>query len=111
MDPGMQHIEARRRIFTKLEPFPHPSGMRRTFDYVMYAVGLLAPVALFPQVLTLYQEQNASGLFLPTWLLLGTINGLWAVYGALHKERPVVIANVGLCILNYLIVLGIILYG
>lgn len=108
---GLQHVAARERIFTKLSPFPHPTGLRRYFDYLMYAVGSLAPLALVPQVVEIYGHKNASGLAASTWIILTMINLLWVAYGVLHTERPIVVANTGMLLLNLSVVIGIFLYA
>ena len=76
----------------------------------MYCVGTVAPLALLPQVSRVYLYKDVTGLSIVTWILLGSINFLWAVYGTLHHERPIMIANTGMCILNFAIVFGILLY-
>lgn len=108
---GMQHVAARSRVYTKLSPFPHPSGFRRYFDYVMYGVGTLAPIALVPQVTEIYQTQSAAGFALSTWSSLMVINFLWMIYASLHKERAVLLANAGMLLMNTSVVFGIFLFG
>jgi len=84
--------------------------MRRMFDYVMYAVALVAPFALFPQVLQVFEYKNASSLSLLTWVLLGAGSFLWCMYGLMHHDRPIFITNLFLSILDFIIVFGIFLY-
>jgi uncharacterized protein with PQ loop repeat len=98
-------------MFENLEPYPHPIKFKRYFDGLMYVVGSLAPLALLPQVIHLYVHKDATGLSITTWVLLGMINGLWVVYGAIHREKPIFIANLGMCILNFSIVVGILLFS
>ncbi len=110
MNIGQQHIQARRQLFKNLQPFPSAQGLRRFFDYLMYTVGVLAPLALLPQVTQLYAHKDAAGLSLVTWTLLGSINVLWVIYAALHRAYPILLANIGMALLNFTIVLGIFLY-
>ncbi len=84
--------------------------MRRFFDFLMYGIGVMAPLALLPQVIHVYSYKDAAGLSLTTWLLLGTINTLWVVYGWLHRAYPILLANLGMALLNFIIVVGIFLY-
>jgi uncharacterized protein with PQ loop repeat len=83
---------------------------QRRYDYLMYVVGSLAPLALLPQVIHLYTLRNAAGLSLTTWILLTIINSLWAMYGFLHKERPIMTANLGMATLDLVMLIGVILY-
>ena len=110
MNLGTQHLHLRKRMYKNLEPYPHPIRFKRYFDGLMYVVGSLAPLALLPQVIHLYVHKDAAGLSISTWILLGIINTLWACYGVIHKEKPIFIANLGMMILNFSIVIGIILY-
>lgn len=110
MNIGMHHLDTRRRVYEDLEAYPHPKRFTRTFDYLMYTVGALAPLALLPQVHTLFQYHHAAGLSITTWLLLGLINALWMVYGILHRQYPIIIANAGMAFLDFIMVYGIFLF-
>ena len=107
----MHHLHVRKRIYTSLEQFPHPKASIRMFDYLMYAVGLLAPLALLPQVIHLFVYQNAAGLSLPTWCALGVINLLWAIYGDIHKDRLIFLSNTLIAGLDAAMVVGILWYS
>ena len=76
----------------------------------MFLIGTLSPLALLPQIFQVFVHQNVAGLSIWTWILLGTINFLWSVYGALHREYPVLVANLGMTILDLSLVLGILLF-
>ena len=108
---GMQHVAARKRVFTSLSPFPHPSGFRRYFDFLIYIVGTLAPLALVPQVVEIFSTRSAEGFALVSWTAFVCINALWVAYALLHRERAILIANAGMGIMNASVVLGILLYG
>ncbi len=110
MNLGMRHIHARKRVARNLEPFPSSRLGRRIFDYFMYAVGLLQPAALLPQVAAIYIDHSTTGVSLATWLMLSVFNTLWAVYGYLHHDKLIMVANIFLMILDAAIVLGVLLY-
>ena len=110
MNLGSAHLMLRKRLFKNLEPYPHPEKFKRYFDKFMFVVGSFAPLALLPQVTQVYLQHNVDGLSVSTWVLLGIINGLWATYGFLHKERPILIANLGMAILDASIVAGVLLF-
>jgi len=107
---GLHHLLLRKRVSQNIETYPHPVPWKRVFDRAMYGIGILAPVALVPQAFELYTSHDASGLSLPTWVVLGIINFLWSIYGTLHKEPPIAIANVFMGLLNLSVAVGIILY-
>ena len=69
MDSGLHHLHSRKRIYQKLEKYPSDSPLRRVFDKLMYVLALTAPMALLPQVLHIYSQQNAAGLIPHTWII------------------------------------------
>jgi MtN3 and saliva related transmembrane protein len=107
---GFHHMRARARTAKGLEPFPATNIWKRFLDYLMNGVGLLAPLALVPQILQIYTTRSAAGISLLTWLLLAIINILWAIYGAVHKDRQLFFANALIVLFDLVIVIGILLY-
>ena len=107
---GFHHMRARVRAAEGLEPFPSRNKWKRFFDYLMYAVGIFAPIALVPQILQIYTTRSGAGLSLSTWLLLSVFNILWATYGAVHKDKHIFSANVLMATFNIVIVAGVLIY-
>ncbi len=110
MNIGMHHLRARHRASRGLEIFPSPVLARRLFDYFMYAVGLLQPAALLPQVAAIYIDHSKAGISLATWGMLTFFNLLWGLYGFLHHDRLIMTANILLVILDVAIVAGVLWY-
>ncbi|MFA5744761.1 MAG: hypothetical protein WC887_00920 [Candidatus Paceibacterota bacterium] len=104
------HLRARIRHTKGLDPFPSPSVGKRYFDYFMYGVGIVAPLALVPQILEVYSTKSGAGLALPTWSLFVAFNILWTIYGILHKDIHILFANALMILFNGTVVLGILLY-
>lgn len=111
MSDGFHHLHARKRLYRKLEPYPHPTLWKRYLDYLMYGVAIIAPAAMLPQVVQLYANQDASGLALPTWIMFTGINTLWFLYAFVHRETPLAIASFAYACLDLIIVTGILLYA
>lgn len=84
--------------------------IKTAFDVLIYPIAILAPLALLPQVMLLYATRDASGLSLPTWVLLACINVIWIGYGVVHKEKPVVVNSLILVVLNSSVAVGILLF-
>ena len=101
-------MHARKRIYQHLEPFPSPHVLKRALDYLMYIVGIVQPAALAPQIISIFWYGQTTGVSITTWLLLGVFNALWAVYGVVHREKPIIILNVLMTILDFVIVYGIV---
>mgnify|MGYP001592984234 CR=1 FL=1 len=108
---GFHHLRSRVLTSSGLEPFPSKNAWKRTLDYVMYGVGIFAPLALVPQILQIYRTKSGAGLSLSTWWLLSLFNALWAFYGAVHKDKHIFFANVLMFFFNSAIIIGILLYA
>jgi uncharacterized protein with PQ loop repeat len=109
MSLGVRHVSRRRKA--RLAGLPTRTSIVKTaLDIIIYPVAIAAPLALLPQVIQVFQTQDASSLSLPTWLILGLLNVVWFVYGWAHKEQPLIITNAMLAALNFAIVAGIALY-
>ncbi len=107
---GFHHLRSRILTSKGLEPFPSKNAWKRTLDYVMYGVGIFAPLALVPQILQIYTTKSGVGLSLTTWLLFILFNTLWATYGIVHKDTHIFLANILMAIFNSVVVIGILLY-
>lgn len=107
---GFHHVRARVRRAKGLEPFPARGALKRLLDYLMYGVGILAPIALVPQIIQIYTTKSSTGISLLTWLLLALINTLWALYGAVHKDRHILFAGTLIALFDLVIVVGILMY-
>jgi len=108
---GFHHVRARARLAKgNLEPFPSTNAWKRLLDYLMYGVGILAPIALVPQILQIYTTKSSTGISLFTWLLLALINALWAFYGLVHKDSQLIFANALITLFDLIIVVGILMY-
>src|SRR3990167_8089206 len=97
MKGGMHHLHVRKRMYTKLEPYPHP-------------VAIVAPIALLPQVLSVYSTKNVSGLVVFPWIFLGCMHILWVFYGTIHRELPLVLTSIFFALMNFSLLVGILLY-
>jgi uncharacterized protein with PQ loop repeat len=112
MSGPLHHMHLRKRTTKNVcEPYPARTPGLRLLDKLMYGVGLLAPIALLPQVIRVYQDGDVSGLSIYTWGGLSFVNLLWAFYGYVHNEKPILIANTLVTILNLSIVIGILKYS
>ena len=77
----------------------------------MMVASIIHPLTTIPQVVTIYQTQNASGVSLVTWFGFMAIGGIFLAYGIVHKLAPFIVNQVIWFILDLLIVVGVILYG
>jgi uncharacterized protein with PQ loop repeat len=107
---GLHHYHLRKRKFEKLESYPHPELSRRIMDHLIYVVGVLGPIFTIPQVLTIYLHHDAAGVSAISWLAYFLFSIFWFIYGLMHDEKPIIIANGLGIILNGLVAIGAFMY-
>ncbi len=107
---GFTHLRKRMRVSGGMEPFPARSALKRWLDYIMYGVGVLAPLALLPQIIQIYSTKSGAGVSLMTWSLLMCVNVMWGIYAAVHRDRHILFANSLLFCFDAIIVIGLLMY-
>jgi MtN3 and saliva related transmembrane protein len=111
MNSGLHHLRVRQRWGEGREPFPARSRLLRSLDRLMFIVAIFSPAAFLPQVIHIFKDKDVAGLSIATWVILTVINSLWAIYGFVHRDKPVFIANVLIALLDVCIVIGILWYS
>lgn len=64
-----------------------------------------------PQVVRVWRTRQTKDLSYGMFALLVTASALWVIYGALNRQWPVILPNVGCLILSLAILVGKIKYG
>ncbi len=97
---GIHHLAQKRRLHQSV----------KIFDRLFYLAAFFGPALLVPQLWKIWAEKSASGVSIVTWA--GSFAGaiFWLIYGFIHKEKVIIIANLSLGILALLIVIGILIY-
>ncbi|MBC7916054.1 MAG: SemiSWEET transporter [Pyrinomonadaceae bacterium] len=74
--------------------------MKLSNDIIGLAAGILTSTAMIPQVVKTIKEKNAENIspFMVIILILGT--GIWAYYGFLKDDLPLIITNIFSCFVN-----------
>lgn len=83
----------------------------KLFDDGVYLIGFFGVIVFLPQLSKIWLGKNVSGLSLTSWvgMTLGSI--IWLVYGILHKQKPLIVVNLMIFLLQLFIVAGIIMYS
>lgn len=76
----------------------------------MTIVGIVQPFALIPQIVGIYVDHAVQGVSLPTWALFTLFNALWAIYGLVHRDGPIMVAYILITLLDAIITVGILIY-
>lgn len=87
------------------------AARRQLFDRVMYVIGLFAPLMTVPQIVKIWAYQDADGVSWLSWGGYALGSTFWFVYGVLHKEKPIIICNGAAALLQFVVVIGTLLYS
>jgi uncharacterized protein with PQ loop repeat len=77
----------------------------KTVDYMAYIVGVGGNLAVLPQIIKAW-ESDAPGMAVLTWLLFVGIGFIWLAYAILHKQKPLIVAQIVGISCNIAVVLG-----
>lgn len=76
-------------------------------EKLVYPVSLISPIMTVPQAYEIWVKKSVAGVSLATWGAYAVVSFMWLIYGTVHKEKPLAIANFLLFILDCSIVIGI----
>ena len=105
------HIHKRKRIYKKLEKYPHQRKLIRFFDKFILTIAVIGPLLTLPQIAKIFVLKDVAGLSIITWSLYTLFIIPWIIYGFLHKEKPIIISSVLWIMLDSFVVAGILLYS
>lgn len=74
------------------------------------AAGIVGPLMVIPQILKIFTFHNATGVSALSWLAFGILDIPFIIYGAAHKDKPIVITYILWSIANFMFAAGAILY-
>lgn len=77
----------------------------KTVDYMAYIVGVGGNLAVLPQIIKAW-ESDAPGMAVLTWVLFIAIGFIWLAYAIIHKQKPLIVAQVAGISCNIAVVLG-----
>jgi uncharacterized protein with PQ loop repeat len=110
MNNALHHQHLRKRLYTNLEPFPHPNRGKRVLDRTVYVIGVLGPLSTIPQVYIIFAHHNASGVSALSWSIYFLFSTIWLVYGIVHKEKVLIVTYSLWIVMNALVALGALIY-
>lgn len=94
-----------------MEPYPARTVGMRLLDVLVYAVGILGPLATIPQVVQIYTTHNVSGISFFTWSLYALFDIPWIIYAVAHRERPLIVCYSLWLVFNSLVAIGVAFYS
>lgn len=111
MKGAEHHLHMRRFGYEGLPPYPNQKRLIRIVDRVVFLVGVVGPFFSLPQVFKIWESGETMGLSIETWVAYFVFSIVWFIYGIAHREAPIIISNGIYAVINFLIVLGIILFS
>jgi len=108
---GFNHLHKRKRISQKHEKYPHPDKWKNLMDKFVYAIAIIGPFITLPQVIKIWINQNAIGLSVFSWTGYSLAAGFWLLYGVIHKEKPIIFANITCLVMNLAVLIGAVIYS
>lgn len=85
--------------------------MERFVDSLVYFSTAFGVAANIPQFMEIWVNKKVEGVSLVTWagFCLGSL--FWLLYGVIHREKPIIIANSLFVTVQFLIVAGLVIQG
>ncbi|MCH7567982.1 MAG: hypothetical protein IIA87_01040 [Nanoarchaeota archaeon] len=106
-----EHFYKRKRIHQRHEPYPHPVRWKRIIDRVIYIAAFIGPLLTLPQVLKIWIGKSAIGVSIISWSFFLLLAFIWLIYGIAHKSKLLIFNNILWMLMDFLIILGVIVYG
>src|SRR4030042_4147855 len=80
-------------------------------DELIYVVAFIGPLMTIPQVATIWLERKVEGISIITWSSYAVLSIFWISYGLIHKEKPIILANLLFLLVNIAIVVGVLIFN
>lgn len=107
---GLHHIHKRKRSYQNLLEYPNPRKLIRWLDKILVIVAIVGPLFSIPQIFQIFWYKQAEGVSAFSFGAFSLFNILWIFYGAVHKDKPILITYVLWFIVNLIITIGAVIY-
>lgn len=84
---------------------------RTNIDRATLLVGIIAPLATIPQIITIFSEQNVAGVSIFTWSFYLFSASLALIYSIVHRLPPFIVSSALWVMADALVVAGCLIYG
>jgi len=82
----------------------------KLIDSLMSAAAVVHPLMAIPQVYAIYTTQDVSGVSLWTWLGFMVLGLVFLIYSVTYKLKPLILNQVLWFVVDFLVVIGILLF-
>ncbi len=80
-------------------------------DRMMAVAAIIHPLTALPQVYKIYSTHNVTGISLWTWLGFMVLGTIFLLYGIVHKIKPFIMTQLLWFVIDFMIVIGVIIYN
>ena len=103
---GLLHFHLRKRLAKQ----PPKDRVKLLVDKIVYVIAFVNPIMNLPQLLKIWINQDAAGISLVSWCSFALFSIIWFFYGVVHKEKPIIIMNASLFVVQVGIIIGTLLH-
>lgn len=82
-----------------------------SLERLALVVAIIEPLSTVPQIVEIYQSENAESISLLSWLLFMAASLIWLAYGLKIKNPPLIASSVLWVITELTLIVGIIIYS
>lgn len=83
---------------------------RKLIKNLTLTIAFVGPLMTLPQVVHIFQNQNASGVSSMTWLFYVISSLIWLLYGLINRSRAIQVNSLLGAILSFVVFVGTIIY-
>lgn len=87
----------------------------KRFQYLIgkgvYIISVLGIAAVAPQIFNIWFLKDTVGVSLLTWTGFLTASIFWFFYGAIHREKPIILTNIAAILADILVIIGLLVFG
>jgi len=83
----------------------------RSIDRLTYIAAIVEPAITIPQVIVIFRDKTAAGIAISSLFGSQLFTLIWLWYGVVHKEKVIILYQLGWLILQTLIIIGGLRYG
>jgi uncharacterized protein with PQ loop repeat len=85
------------------------TNRNRAIDTVAYGMGIMTVAVNIPQLIAVWSAPTLTGVSLVSWCGFLLASGFWLFYGVTHREKPLIVVNGALLLVQAAIVAGIVI--
>lgn len=108
MTDGLYHDHQRRLA---QEGFEDRSVLKDALGKMAYPIALLVPLTSIDQAISIWTEKSADGVSVVLWSIFLFTSIFWVFYGAVHKEKAIMLAHIIMILVSSTIIIEIALFS